>query len=689
MSSFPLAATFIIIGIAFTMGIISLLTGLHRDGEKTDIIFGILCVLMGLFLVSPPAGLIVADEAPYHSDILIKRIFNYSFSGLFPWFVFHYTGYKNKTKPTVLSVYALFSYLVMAVNKDNGLSPFFHYVVILGLGLIVWHGFQGVRYMRKHDGTGKGRSFRVAMYIFLILYLISSIYELGVEYFFPIFHQRIFFPVNLFPFVFIGIMGIRLRTHSIQKFQLERALGLKNQEWKSLLDNIQLVIVRINLKGSIEYVNPFAVNLLEYKDHEQMMGKDWFSYFLPGTKNSNQKEVISNAGLMDYPIPRHKNVLVSRTGKEKTIFLNNELIFNEKKELTGILCIGSDITEQELAFQRIQSLKSELEKENLLLKGEPVPEWMSQEIIGDSGALQYAIQKAAKVASSQASVLLEGETGVGKELFADLIQRHSSRANKPFVKVNCGALPGELIEDELFGHEKGAFTGASTQRQGRFELAHGGTMFLDEIGELPIGLQPKMLRVLQSGEFQRIGGQQTIKVDVRIIAATNRNLKSEVQAGRFRDDLFYRLNVFPITIPSLKNRKEDIPKLIHYYIEKESTKHGKSFKTISKSDINKLCEYDWPGNIRELKNVIERSVISSDGDQILKLDWFYDSIDDVKNPLLTLSMEQMEREHIIKVLEECHWRVSGEHGAADRLQMNHNTLRARMRKLGIARKQSS
>jgi transcriptional regulator with GAF, ATPase, and Fis domain len=220
-------------------------------------------------------------------------------------------------------------------------------------------------------------------------------------------------------------------------------------------------------------------------------------------------------------------------------------------------------------------------------------------------------------------------------------------------------------------------------------LSDGGTIFLDEIGELPLSLQPKLLRVLQNGEFQRIGGQQTIKVDVRVIAATNRNLKSETEQGRFRDDLYYRLNVYPIVIPPLRERKEDIPMLIHYFIDRESKKHGKSFNNISKADINRLCEYDWKGNIRELRNVIERSVISSENNQSLRLDWFHPEAKDPKGPSGPASLEQIERAYILKVLEECHWRISGERGAAEKLVMNPNTLRSKMKKLNINRQGNS
>jgi len=281
-------------------------------------------------------------------------------------------------------------------------------------------------------------------------------------------------------------------------------------------------------------------------------------------------------------------------------------------------------------------------------------------------------------------VLLEGETGVGKELFADLIQRSSLRNMKPFVKVNCGALPAELIEDELFGHEKGAFTGALQARKGRFEIADGGTIFLDEIGELPISLQPKLLRVLQNGEFERVGGQQTIKVDVRVIAATNRELGAEVKAGKFRDDLYYRLNVFPITIPALRNREEDIPMLVQYFVDRKSKKHSKTFKNINKAELSRLSEYEWPGNIREMENVIERAVINSDG-ATLRFDLFYTAVKDKIQQNGSASLEELEKDHIVKVLQESHWRISGEGSASEKLVMNPSTLRSRMKKLNISR----
>jgi formate hydrogenlyase transcriptional activator len=295
------------------------------------------------------------------------------------------------------------------------------------------------------------------------------------------------------------------------------------------------------------------------------------------------------------------------------------------------------------------------------------------------------LQKVQQVATTNATVLLEGETGVGKELFANLIQRLSFRCNSPFVKVNCGALPAELIESELFGHEKGAFTGALQARKGRFELAEGGTIFLDEVSELPLSLQPKLLRVLQDGTFERIGSQQTTKVDVRVISATNKDLSKEVEEGNFRRDLYYRLNVFPITIPPVRSRGKDIELLIHYFVERKGKKHSKKIQNISRADMNRLLEYSWPGNVRELKNVIERSVISSE-DGTLRLDWFNQGM--AKNNHGgngNSSLEQMERDHILKVLEESGWKINGEGGAAEKLNLHPNTLRSKMKRLNINR----
>lgn len=349
-----------------------------------------------------------------------------------------------------------------------------------------------------------------------------------------------------------------------------------------------------------------------------------------------------------------------------------------------VLAIMRDITIRKRAVQELEQLKNRLQAENIYLQQEIKIEHDFGEIIGGSNALKKALSSVEKVAATGSSVLIMGETGTGKELIARAIHSLSRRKDRPLVKTNCAVLPANLIESELFGHEKGAFTGAVARRIGRFELAHGGTMFLDEIGELPLELQSKLLRVLQDGEFERVGGTQTISVDVRIIAATNRNLEKLAETGAFREDLYYRLNVFPILLPPLRERKEDIPALAKHFVLKHGAKCGRKIEIIPQSTIRALQEYSWPGNIRELENIIERGLIISQGGRLNLGDCFNQkkiahSQDDL------VSMAEVERSHILKVLKMTGGRVSGENGAAKILGLNPQTLYSRIKRLGITR----
>lgn len=336
------------------------------------------------------------------------------------------------------------------------------------------------------------------------------------------------------------------------------------------------------------------------------------------------------------------------------------------------------------AFEEIAQLKARLEQEKLYLQEEIKTEHNFEEIVGRSRALKAMLKAIETVAPTDASVLILGETGTGKELVARAIHNLSPRKDKTLVKVNCAALPSGLIENELFGHEKGAFTGALTKKVGRFELANGGTIFLDEIGDLPLDLQAKLLRVLQEGEFERVGGSGTIKVNVRVIAATNRDLEAAIKEGKFREDLFYRLNVFPIQLPPLRERKEDIPLLVRYFVRKHSAKLGKKLESITENTMQILLSYPWPGNVRELENVIERSVITSQGDRLDLDNWLQrPETGPTKKPVPTLA--ELDREHILKILKLTGWKVSGNRGAARVLGLKPTTLEARMKKLGIKR----
>ena len=341
------------------------------------------------------------------------------------------------------------------------------------------------------------------------------------------------------------------------------------------------------------------------------------------------------------------------------------------------------------ALSEVEDLKNRLQAENVYLREEIKTEYNFDEIIGRSEALMNVLRKVEHVAPTEATVLIQGETGTGKELVARAIHNFSLRKDRPLVKVNCPALPAGLIESELFGHEKGAFTGALSPKTGRFELADGGTIFLDEIGDLPLELQAKLLRVLQEGEFERVGGSRSIKVSVRVIAATNRDLKQAVEEGKFRADLFYRLNVFPVFIPALRERKEDISVLVRHFVTKYSKKLEKKIDNISSEMMKGLLAHPWPGNVRELENVIERAVIIAHS-PVIQIDESLEMrLDDADPDTRSVgTLEDVERDYILRVLEDKGWVVHGERGAAVVLGMNPHTLRSRMKKLGIRKPDS-
>jgi DNA-binding NtrC family response regulator len=340
----------------------------------------------------------------------------------------------------------------------------------------------------------------------------------------------------------------------------------------------------------------------------------------------------------------------------------------------------------QVAFVENRQLKDRLQAENIYLQQEVDRVYNFGEIVGQSNILSNVFLKVEQVAPMNATVLLLGETGTGKGVVAHAIHSSSSRKSRPLITVNCATLPANLIESELFGRERGAFTGSDTKQIGRFELADGGTIFLDEIGEIPLELQCKLLRVIQDGEFERLGSPRTIKTDVRIIAATNRSLEQEIKNGRFREDLYYRLNVFPITLPPLRQRKEDIPLLVNHFVAKFNSKIGKKIETISKDILSTLQEYHWPGNVRELESVIERAVIISQGSALQVLDSFDTPretekmfVQDVK------ALSGLEHDLILQTLQKTNWRIEGKRGAALILGLNPSTLRFRMRKYGLVR----
>jgi formate hydrogenlyase transcriptional activator len=373
-------------------------------------------------------------------------------------------------------------------------------------------------------------------------------------------------------------------------------------------------------------------------------------------------------------------------------FLSREVGAYDGADLGFLQLVANQVAvavENALAFECIEKLKEKLSRENAYLEEEVRAQHNFEEIIGDSAALRRALKEVETVAPTTSTVLIRGETGTGKELIARALHHLSPRRERTFVKLNCAAIPTGLLESELFGHEKGAFTGAISQKVGRFELAHQGTLFLDEVGDVPPELQPKLLRVLQEQEFERLGSTRTIRVDVRLVAATNRDLAQMVTAGQFRSDLYYRLNVFPVTLPSLRERPDDVPRLVRHFTQRFARRMGRRIESVPAEVLAALVQYPWPGNVRELENIVERAVILSPGPELrvnlgeLKVAGEVSRAAGPPDGAVTLA--DAERGHIVGVLRETGWVLGGPNGAAARLGMKRTTLQSKMKKLGITR----
>ncbi len=669
-----------IAGIGLPIGLISIFLGFKDKNQKEYLVFGIMSLCLTIFFMTPPVGFIIDDQAPYSLAIKIKRIFIYGYYTLIPLFLVFYSGYKSKKVFYLTAVLAVTGYVTMFFTQQDSWTPVHFIISQVTFIVITVFGFH-VGIWQLHHGNKKSAYYLLfTMTVFVGLFALLMIHQFIYRFGYPFADGKLFLPFHLNSILFLVIISFQLYQKLLMKIKLERLLNIKFEHWNKFMQQAPLIVLELDEAGNILFINEHGLKTLGHTSLQELIDKNWFDNFIGDERKMVKKlfeEVL--AGMKVSPF--HKNPIKLKDGQKRMISWVNYLTFSDENQSKVVMCVGKDITDEEVQKDLIFKLQQSLEKENIDFA---IPQNLNNDqIIGHSHVIRYVLQKTSMVAATQAPVLIEGETGVGKELVAELIYKNSLRSDKPFIKVNCGALPKELIEDELFGHEKGAFTSAIQARKGRFELADGGTILLDEIGELPLDMQPKLLRVLQNGEFERVGGQKTIKVDVRLIAATNRNLNVEVQQGRFRGDLFYRLNVFPITIPPLRQRKEDLNELINYFIASKSMKYGKNLQQISKSDLQQLIEHPWPGNVRELKNVIERSVLASEG-TTLKLDWFLNPEQTEKNPS-NKSLEIIEKEYILKVLKDCQWKINGTNGAAEKLEMHPNTLRSKMKKLSITR----
>lgn len=456
------------------------------------------------------------------------------------------------------------------------------------------------------------------------------------------------------------------------------------------IDKIGTMVFCLNKEGYIRYANELAINYLSSSLADLSTRKlidllpdsfqeEWPQYWEKVQRLEAQPYEGFYTLKDNTPCPSEiTSVLLNFAGEELVLFSIRDISERKNKE-----------SSLEVALRQVQELTQRLEGEKNYLQEEITLQKNFNEIITINAGYRKILQQVEKVADTEATVLILGETGTGKELLARAIHNLGFRRNRPMIRVNCAALPENLIESELFGHEKGAFTGAFQRKIGRFELADKGTIFLDEIGELPLDLQAKLLRVLQEGEFERLGSTKTIKVDVRVIAATNRNLAQMVKEGKFRQDLYYRLNVFPISNMPLRERKDDIPPLINFFLRKYTKNSGKSISGVTKNSMEKLLEYDFPGNIRELENIVERALILTENGKPLNLDAVLPQSTAQKEPDMAgfsfKTLDDMQRDYIIEVLNRTHWKISGKNSAADLLGVKAKTLVSKMRKMNIRR----
>ncbi|NOR87033.1 MAG: PAS domain S-box protein [Bacteroidales bacterium] len=667
-------------GITFAVAAINLLIGLRKGSEKTYLFLGLIGLCVGMYYLLFPY---ISFAQPLSIETKLGFFFFLGNFALLPWFFCHYTSYCKNTIQWLLTTGMIISFLLLLFTNDFNRPIFwniFAHIVLVG---IIIFGFKAALFQKGKGELLSANLLLGSLVIFSILAL-DDIVKIHLPSLYP-FHL----PNNILLFdyslvLFMVIMGLKLSRDLQQKYRMQKIILTKERRWGDLLKKVHLLVIGIDKTGNINYVNPFFLELTGFHKKD-LIGKHYM-HILPENKRKSQGELDS---IINTPkdLPHYENNIITKSGGEKAISWSLVKVYNESGDYISSISIGSDITDRQNAFEEINILKSKLEDENFLLKEELNKVHKVGEIKGKSDAIHYVLQRALQVAPTDATVLLEGETGVGKELVANYIQQNSNRSKKPFVKINCATIPANLLESELFGHFKGAFTGADRTKKGLFEVADGGTLFLDEIGDFPFELQAKLLRFLQEGEYLPLGSENIRKADVRIIAATNQGLLKMIEEKQFRNDLYYRLYVYPITIPALRDRTDDIPEFVAHFIELYAKKHNKSIKKVSKRVIDKLKSYDWPGNVRELENILERAVIISDSDTLKEKDISLFSGENgdksKRNSNHFDTLQTMEKEHICTVLEHCSWQVHGPDGAAQILGINPNTLRSRMKKLNI------
>ncbi len=572
-------------------------------------------------------------------------------------------------------------------------NPWVHLTNLASLLLVAYLVDASLRVRRRENGEGL---FRVG------LGMTAFIVTAGAHA--PLVDAGIVATPYMISFAFLAIvlvMTYELAAEAVLAGRYARERDSGQARWRTLLEHAQLLIVGLDASGRITFANRFLADTtgrpigdLPGREYEALLPEDHRARFHAGVV----------AAFEASPPERLESEILGAAGEPRTVVWSTVLLRDAEGVPSEVLAVGADVTgqrdaerardtalaEARAALAEVGELRGKLEEQVVYLSGEVEAAGRFAELVGDSDAMRYVRSRIEQVAPLDTTVLIEGETGVGKELVARTIHAASPRAAGPLVVVNCAALPPTLVEAELFGHERGAFTGATRRRRGRFELADGGTVFLDEVGELPLDLQGNLLRALQEGEIQRLGGEGSIHVDIRVIAATNRPLAEAVAAGRFREDLFYRLSVYPVSVPPLRDRKEDLPALVDLFVGGLAREQHKSIDEIPAAVLAELAAYDWPGNVRELENVLERAVITTPGTSLRLTERLVagrrSSPCAPVAPAASTTLAEVERTHIARVLDACGWQIAGPDGAARRLGLHPNTLRSRMAKHGLSRK---
>jgi len=691
-------------GACLTIGLLNLFIWIRLKQSKANLLFSLAALGASAVAYTELMGLTAQDISAFVFALKFQTLSVYVMLISLVWFIHYYFGTGKKWLVLLITFLGCFSIVLNFISPNSIVyaeiielkqlslpwgelytfalgtdHPLKFIADIPSLLIVIFFIDSSIRLWKKGN---KRRAFWIGgSSIFFIL--LAGIHT-------PLVDAAIIHSPYIISFSFLAIilaMSLEISYSIYEAANLSKEVITNEQRWKSLLENVQFLVCGVDKEGIIYYANPYYLKTTSYSE-EEIVGKHY--NFVLSPKEKNNVENLANLLSKENRLPNTIVSIITKNGEERNVFWSNVILKDKDGNYTGTIAVGNDLTdkikgEENLikAYAEVEELKNRLEDEVVYLQQEISSESF-KEIIGNSLSLNYVLNRVEEVAESDTTVLLEGETGVGKERIARATHKKSLRQDNPFIVVNCAAIPSSLLESELFGYEKGAFTGADKQKRGRFELAHSGTLFLDEIGDLPIDIQPKLLHVIESGEFERLGGEKTIKVNVRLIAATNKVLKDEVYAGNFREDLYFRIYVFPISIPPLRQRKSDIPLLVNAFVKTFSVKHRKQIDQIPQSAITNLQNYDWPGNVRELMNVIERAVITTKGNKLKLMDEF-------KAPLRTKeekqgkigTLEEVEREHILKVLEACDWKISGEDGAASLLGLHPNTLRSRMEKLNI------